>query len=336
MKVDVCGMKLFLRYLKGLKKPFILGGVLCFVFTVSFILYHLPLKAVLYPIIISVGICAVVCTVDFLRVKREHENLKRIKTNTDVITERLPLANTVRDSDYQEIIRLLSEEHNVYCRETNRNYTDMIEYYTVWAHQIKTPIASMRLRLQNEDSDLSRKLNADLHRIEQYVEMVLTFLRLNSAGTDYVFKEYDLDEIVKTAVKKFSSDFIDRKLSLVYKPLNTKVVTDEKWLSFVIEQVLSNALKYTLNGGIKISLVGEETLRIEDTGIGIAAEDLPRIFENGYTGYNGRTDMKASGIGLYLCKRICTNLGHTITATSTVDVGTVIDIDLTQIKTEME
>ena len=212
----------------------------------------------------------------------------------------------------------------------------MIDYYTVWAHQIKTPIAAMRLTLQNEDTPLTRKLTNDLYRIEQYVEMVLTFLRLNSDSTDYVFKEYDLDNIVKSAVKKFSSEFIGRKLRLIYDPLNTSVITDEKWLSFVIEQVLSNALKYTPSGSITISLVGEKTLRIEDTGIGIAPSDLPRIFENGYTGFNGRTDKKASGIGLYLCRRVCNNLGHTITANSTVDMGTAIDIDLTQTKLEME
>ena len=137
-------------------------------------------------------------------------------------------------------------------------------------------------------------------------------------------------------MKKFSSEFIGRKLRLIYDPLNTSVITDEKWLSFVIEQVLSNALKYTPSGSITISLVGEKTLRIEDTGIGIAPSDLPRIFENGYTGFNGRTDKKASGIGLYLCRRVCNNLGHTITANSTVDVGTAIDIDLTQTKLEME
>ena len=223
-----------------------------------------------------------------------------------------------------------------YKSETNYRYTDMIDYYTVWAHQIKTPIAAMRLTLQNEDTPLTRKLTNDLYRIEQYVEMVLTFLRLNSDSTDYVFKEYDLDNIVKSAVKKFSSEFIGRKLRLIYDPLNTSVITDEKWLSFVIEQVLSNALKYTPSGSITISLVGEKTLRIEDTGIGIAPSDLPRIFENGYTGFNGRTDKKASGIGLYLCRRVCNNLGHTITANSTVDMGTAIDIDLTQTKLEME
>ena len=212
----------------------------------------------------------------------------------------------------------------------------MTDYYTVWAHQIKTPIASMRLTLQNEDSALSRKLTSDLFRIEQYVEMVLTFLRLDAESTDYVFKEYDLDSIVKSAVRKFSSEFIDRKLRLIYEPLNAFVITDEKWLSFVIEQILSNALKYTPSGSITISLVGEKTLRIQDTGIGIDPSDLPRIFENGYTGFNGRTDRKASGIGLYLCRRVCNNLGHTITASSIADVGTAIDIDLTQTKVEME
>lgn len=329
-------MKLFLQYCKGHKRLLVLLNVFCIVFTISFLLYNLPIGAVIYPTMLCICIGVFACIYDYLRVKRNHETLHRIQTITDTIVENFPTAENVQDNDYQKIIRLLSEEHNVYRLETSHKYTEMIEYYTVWAHQIKTPIASMRLHLQNEDSTLSRKLMSDLHRIEQYVDMVLTFLRLNSDSTDYVFKEYDLDKIIKMVVKSFSSEFIGRKISLVYEPLNTMVVTDEKWLSFVIEQVLSNALKYTPSGSITISLVEEKTLQISDTGIGIAPEDLPRIFENGYTGYNGRTDRKSSGIGLYLCKRICTNLGHTITASSTVDVGTVIDIDLTQTKLEVE
>lgn len=329
-------MKLFFRYLRGYRRQFIIAGVIFAVFAVSFALYRLPIEAVLYPTILSVVFCAVCGVFDFLRVRRRHAELCRIRTVTEAMTESFPSADAVCEEDYQSIIRALCLEHNDYRCETGRKYAEMIEYYTVWAHQIKTPIASMRLRLQNEDSALSRKLTSDLHRIEQYVEMVLTFLRLDSESTDYVFREYDLDKLVKTAVKKFSSDFIDRKLSLVYEPFEATVVTDEKWLSFVIEQVLSNALKYTPDGSIKISLVGEKTLRIEDTGIGISQEDMPRIFENGYTGYNGRTDRKASGIGLYLCRRICTRLGHTITASSAVDVGTVIEIDLAQKKSELE
>ena len=166
--------------------------------------------------------------------------------------------------------------------------------------------------------------------------MVLMFFRLNSESTDYVIGESDLDTIVKQAVKKFAGEFIERRLTLVYEPLHTTVITDEKWISFVIEQILSNALKYTPSGNITIAMEQEKELCIRDTGIGIASEDLPRIFENGYTGYNGRTDKKASGIGLYLCRRICTNLGHGIKAESVVGEGTVIRIDFRQreLKTE--
>lgn len=329
-------MKLFLRYLRQRLRLFIVGAVFCFVFAVSFLLYHLPIGAVIYPTLLCAALGILIMVFDFLRVKHEHEALISIRSMTDVIAESLPKTIGIKDEDYKQILRLLSEEQNNYRTQTNQKYADMIDYYTVWAHQIKTPIASMRLHLQNEDSALSRTLTSDLRRIEQYVEMVLTFLRLNSESTDYVIKEYDLDKIIKQAVRKFSSDFIGRKLSLVYEPVNTTVITDEKWLSFVIEQVLSNALKYTPAGSITITLENEKTLRIRDTGIGIAPEDLPRIFENGYTGYNGRADKKASGIGLYLCKRICNNLGHTITARSIVDVGTIIDIDLTQTKLEVE
>lgn len=329
-------MKLFLQYLKQRRRLLIVGAVFCVIFALSFLLYHLPMGAVIYPTMLCGAVGISIMVFDFVRVKREHEMLQRIRTITDAIAGTFPKIDGIKDEDYQQIIQLISEEHGAHRNETNRKYSDMIDYYTVWVHQIKTPIASMRLHLQNEDSALARTLSSDLHRIEQYVEMVLTFLRLNSESTDYVIKEYDLDKIVKQAVRKFSSDFIGRKLSLVYEPLNTTVITDEKWLSFVIEQVLSNALKYTPAGSITITLENEKTLRIRDTGIGIAPEDLPRIFENGYTGYNGRADKKASGIGLYLCKRICSNLGHTITARSIVDVGTIIDIDLAQTKLEVE
>lgn len=329
-------MRLFFRYLHSKRRGILLFLVCCLIFLGSFCLYHLPLEAVLYPALLCGGLGTLFCLWDFFRVRRVHEALLTIRSLTDAMTESLPTADTILEDDYQQLLTLLSQEHRDWQTKASQDYADMVGYYTLWAHQIKTPIASMRLHLQNEDSPLSRTLSADLRRIEQYVEMVLTFLRLGSDSTDYVFREQDLDKLVKGALRKFSPDFIDRKLTLHYTPLNATVITDEKWLSFVIEQVLSNALKYTPKGSITISLVGEKTLRIQDTGIGIAPEDLPRIFENGYTGCNGRRDRRASGIGLYLSKRICGNLGHTITASSEVDVGTTIDIDLSQRKVEKE
>ena len=168
----------------------------------------------------------------------------------------------------------------------------------------------------------------DLFKIEQYVEMVMMFLKLEERSRDYVFKKYDLDSIIRETLRKFSGEFIMRKLNLAYEPSEVKVLTDEKWLSFVIEQVISNALKYTPEGSISIKLKEPCTLCIEDTGIGIAAEDLPRIFEKGYTGLNGRADKQASGIGLYLCRRICDELGHSISAVSEPGKGTCVMLGL--------
>lgn len=188
----------------------------------------------------------------------------------------------------------------------------------------------MRLHLKQEDTALSRKLTSDLLRIEQYVEMVLTYLRMGTDSTDYVFREVDLDEILKENIRKYRGDFIIKKLSLQYIPSGEKVITDKKWLSFVIGQILSNALKYTKEGSVTIEVNHSKILSISDTGIGIAPEDLPRIFEKGYTGYHGREYSHASGLGLYLCKEICNRLGVDISVTSEIDRGTTVRIDLNQ------
>ncbi len=323
-------MKHFLKYLRSHCRVPVFYLLLCIIFFVSFLLYHLPLEAVLYPVFLSAGVGCVFIIFDFIRAKKIHKALERIKSVSDLSVEKLPNTIGALSEDMQQLFQRISEEYAALLSEYDRRYSDMIDYYTVWAHQIKTPIASMQLTLQNEDSELSRRLSVDLMRVEQYVEMVLTFIRLNSETTDYVFREYELDKIVSRSLRKFSAEFISRRLKLNYEPLGLAVVTDEKWLSFVIEQVISNSLKYTPSGGISISLYDEKKLCIRDTGMGIAAEDLPRVFENGYTGCNGRADKKASGIGLYLCKRICSNLGHDITIESSVASGTAVYIQFLQ------
>lgn len=349
-------MKLFFKYLKEKYLVFVTYAIFIVIFTVTFFLYRLPLAAVMYPTVLCAVVGILIVIFDFLKVKRTHKELCNIckisdetdsgktvydEKNTieaffDLSTSDFPFDDSLLGTDYRKIIDSLTNSLVAFKIASDSRYDDMINYYTIWAHQIKTPIASMRLTLQNEDSVISRRLKNDLNRIEQYVEMVMTYLRLDSVATDYVFKEYSLDEIVKSAIKKFSSEFIVKNLQLHYKPLDARVFTDEKWLSFVIEQVLSNALKYTQTGSITITLTDAQTLSITDTGIGISASDLPRIFENGYTGFNGRTDKKASGIGLYLCKRICDNLGHKIMVKSTPDVGTTVYIDMTTTKRNYE
>ena len=158
--------------------------------------------------------------------------------------------------------------------------------------------------------------------------MVLSYLRLGSESSDYIFKNYDLDSIIKQAIHKFAPQFIHRKIQLYYSPVSMQVLTDEKWLLFIIEQILSNSIKYTQNGSVTITVTTDKVLQISDTGIGIATEDLPRIFEKGFTGYNGRSDKKSTGLGLYLCKQAAKRLSHKISVQSAPNAGTVISIDL--------
>ena len=312
-------MKHFGGYLRSRLGTIILCVCLFGVFAAADLLFEVETIVLWYPLILGAVLLLVVGAVDCVMFLKKHKELSYGE---------LPTPKSLIEEDYQSIIAKLKEEAEMRASSASQDYNNMIEYYTVWAHQIKTPIAAMRLNLQSEDSESARKLMGDLNRIESYVEMVLTFLRLDSDSTDYVIKEHDLDEIIKSSVRKFSREFILKKLTLNYEPVKYKCITDEKWLEFIIEQVISNAVKYTSEGGVRIYMDEPGLLVIEDTGIGISAEDLPRIFENGYTGFNGREDKRASGIGLYLCKRIADNLGHKITAESTPGVGTKMIIDV--------
>lgn len=329
-------MGLFFLYLKYKKRTIAVLLCFCLIFGVTFALYRIPWQVVLYPSVLCILTGSVFMISDFLRVRKKHRILAELLSRTHDMIEDLPTPDSLQEEDCQKLVFAVKRETDDLEAASSARYENMTEYYTVWAHQIKTPIASMRLSLQNEDSALSRRMRSDLFRIEQYVDMVLAFIRLDSDSTDYVFRKYNIDDLIRQTVKKFSCEFIDRRIGLEYSQVNKTVVTDEKWMSFVLEQVLSNALKYTREGSISIYLSEPDILCIEDTGIGISPEDLPRIFENGYTGYNGRIDKKASGIGLYLCRRIIKKLGFQIDVESRVGKGTLVKIYLGQYELRRE
>ena len=239
-----------------------------------------------------------------------------------------------RSEDYQSLVQALCQNRARLAMENENRLRDMTDYYTFWAHQIKTPIAAMGLLLQERPD--SAPLEVELLKIEQYVEMVLSYLRLDSASTDYVLHDCDLDEILRGTVRKLAKMFILKKITLDFRETGKTVLTDGKWLGFVVEQVLSNALKYTPEGGT-IRVYGDgDTVVIADDGIGIRPEDLPRVFEKGFTGYNGRTERKSTGIGLYLCKTVMERLCHGITVTSRPGQGTLVRLDLSRGKRVVE
>lgn len=329
-------MRFYKMYLRRYRRLIATFFAFCAIFLVVFSLYRLPVGAVLYPMLLCAVLGGGFLALDYRRALRRHERLLELAVRPAELMEGFFESEDWLEADYREIIEALRRQIRSAKDAMNANYSDMVDYYTIWVHQVKTPIAALRLYLEGEDSENARRMREEVFRIEQYVGMVLAFLRLDSESTDYVFAEYELDDIVRGAVKKFAGQFIRRKISLNYEPLKLRVVTDEKWLSFCIEQVLSNALKYTRRGSVTIALDGAWVLAVKDTGIGIAPEDLPRVFEKGYTGYHGREDKKASGIGLYLCRRICENLGHPISVTSQFGEGTTVRIGLEQKRGRVE
>ena len=307
---------------------------------ITMMLNKIPFAEIGYGIFISLFLLLILLAFDAMRY---------YMLSTDGMPENADLL----ENEYQKLLRILSDEYTGAQSRAATRQKNMQEYYAMWVHQVKTPIAALRLLLQNKNDEgqMTEELS-ELFGIEQYVEMALQYQRLDSETTDFVFEETDLDEIIRTSVRKYARQFIAKKISMNYEPVETTVITDKKWLSFVIEQVISNAVKYTKTGGIKIYLEdgdgtmsvpvqkashrkeddGENSgmksvrLVIEDTGIGIRAEDLPRICEMGYTGCNGHEGQHSSGIGLYLCSRILKKLGHTFSITSKEGVGTVVKI----------
>ncbi len=321
-------IKEWLRYRAGV---LLLATVCAGLWAMVLALYRLPLAAVGYASLLCGCLLAAAGVADFLRFSRRHRRLVALQQEITIGPEGLPVPHNLLEKDYATLLKCIHADKIERISEADRAESDRKEYDTMWAHQIKTPIAAMRLLLQNEDSPQNRDLQAELFSIEQYVGMVLTYSRLDSDQSDLVIRSCPLTGLVRQAVHKYAPLFVRKKIRLEWQPMPGNVLTDEKWLVFVIEQLLSNALKYTPQGGtITIRQASPDTLVIADTGIGIAPEDLPRLGEKGFTGYNGRADKKATGLGLYLCRRILDRLAHRMVITSQVGQGTSVTLLLSR------
>lgn len=221
--------------------------------------------------------------------------------------------------------RALSEDALLRARaleeKARRARDESLDYYTLWVHQIKTPISAMRLVLERQEGREALLLREELFKIERYADLALRYARLDGIADNLVPAVLDLDPLVRAAVGKYSLLFVLKKLTLKLEPTRLTVVSDAQWLSFILEQLLSNAVKYTERGGVKI-YARDGRLVIEDSGRGIAPEDLPRVFEKGFTGSGGRADGRASGIGLYLSRRAAGALGAKIALESAPGLGT--------------
>ena len=298
------------------------------IFAAVFSLYGLPAEALVYAAALCLALGLVLFALGYGRFLSRHRELRLLLERCRERALPLPPPRGLLEEDYQALVRALCADRAALAAENGSRLRDMTDYYTFWAHQIKTPIAALGLLLRERED--SGALEVELLKIQQYVDMVLSYLRLDSDSTDYVLQDCPLDGLLRGTVRKLARMFILKRISLDLRETGRTVLTDGKWLGFVVEQVLSNALKYTPEGG-SIRIYGDgNTLVIADSGIGIREEDLPRIFEKGFTGYNGRVERKSTGIGLYLCKMVTDRLGHTITVTSRPGQGTLVRLDLSR------
>lgn len=317
--------------------PLILFSLLgIVVFFCIFCLYQLEPEAFLYAagLYLTTLLCYLLYC--FFREQQAHHRRQQQISAIAYSWNELDSPTSQESCDLQEMIRSLGLRCNELATQLQSEKQESLDYYTTWVHQIKTPISVIQMILQSEDTPEHRELSAELFRIEQYVEMVLTYIRLGSDDHDFVFREYDLDALVRQSIRKYAPQFIRRKIRLVYKPTELTVLTDEKWLTFILEQLLSNAVKYTPQGSVTITVTPDKKLSVSDTGIGISPEDLPRIFEKGFTGYNGRADKKSTGLGLYLCRQTADRLGYRIMADSSPGKGSVFTLDLSTRQLEVE
>lgn len=247
------------------------------------------------------------------------------------------LPEIVERPDFIEgrIIYDVLRETNKDMHENVKKYEDMQkeykEYIETWVHEIKTPIASTKLIIENNESVTTDKINLEIKKVEGFIEQVLYYSRSNDVSKDYIVKEFELKSAVMKAIKRNSRDFINKKIALNIDSIDGNVFSDSKWVEFIVNQIIGNSIKYSKSQGGIVKIYSTENrnnivLSIEDNGVGIIDRDVNRVFEKGFTGENGRSFGRSTGIGLYLCKELCIKLGLGIQIESKESIGTTVNL----------
>lgn len=315
------------NYIKYRKNIFILFLIVMIIFAVVYFSYNIEKETYLYAFFLSLVVAGAWAINDYYKINKKIDYIKILDEQADEdLLEKLAKDDFIIQ-EYNQVIKKLTSSMNEMDSKKNQEIRDLEEFFIMWTHQIKLPISAINLYLDSNNQLNKSILKGQVKRIQQYTDMVMAYIRLKSDQSDFLFSEVDLDLMIKNVIKEFKLDFINKRLDLDFKPLNKKILTDKKWFEFALGQILSNALKYTKEGGVKIYITGDD-LVVEDTGMGIKSEDIKRVFDKGYTGYNGRDNTGASGLGLFLVKKTLSSLSHSIRIESEINKGTKVFIGL--------
>ena len=316
-----------IHYLKDKHKVIIVffGLIVCNFF--MYFLYDVRMEPILYTTFLLILLALPFAFQDLRRTYQKCGQLNNIKRAKLPAMPDLGAVDTILEKSYQQIIREILQAWQNERADQRKINAERDDYYTLWTHQIKTPIYSMDLMLQTGDTTPS-KWKTELLQISRYVDMALKYLQLENQYSDLCLEQVELLPLAQEAIKKHSTILIAKRLKIDLHDLNNTVLTDRKWLLFILEQLVSNAAKYTEQGSIAIYQPAPLQICVSDTGMGIAAGDLPRLFEKGYTGFNGHIHRKSTGCGLYMCKKVARLLGFTLSIASQVNIGTTVTINL--------
>lgn len=318
---------LFFRYTMDRRRVLLCGLLLFLSTSILLLLYGLPLPEVGYCALVTATLAAILAVPDFVRYRRAVRKFSAVKrmalqSSPESLNPEGPLPQELL-LETMELLRARAIDLESLAATRQE---ELMDYYTLWVHQVKTPLAAMRLILQSGKlpPEEAEALGQELFKLERYMEMLLGYLRLHSINSDLRLEQRPARPIVSKAVKKFATQFIYKKLRVDLAEFDNQVVTDEKWLLFVLEQLISNSVKYTHTGGITISMDKNDVLSISDTGVGIDPADLPRVCERGFTGLNGRAERSSTGLGLYLCKSVLDKLQTPFEIKSEPGQGTTV------------
>lgn len=321
----------FCHYIKDHMSYYLFVLLISGMFLVTFLLYDLPFIAFKDGLLFVGFIVLIWVMIDMRQAYKKHQLLQQIikqETIDNQLYQNITLGNTLVEEDYQALLKKISRDNQRLEHELSSEQQKLLDYYAMWSHQIKTPLAALQVLVET-DPTATTKIKNEISTIDGYLSMMLHYLKMTNLQDDLVLKKVALEDVVKKVIKKYRLFFFQKELSITLEPFTKEIVTDEKWLVFILEQLIFNSIKYTKSGGIIISLT-DETLIIQDSGIGILPQDLPRIFESGYTGFNGRHHQKATGLGLHMSQNVAEQLGINLKIESEMGVGTTVFVTFSQ------
>lgn len=314
---------------------YIISLISLLIFTeLLFYIFKVNKYVVIYVTFFVIFFFILILVVEYLRKRAFYNKFKQNLSNLDrknLILELIKRPNfldgKILYDSIDDIVRYMSDEINKY-KYMGEEYREYIE---LWVHEIKTPIASSKLIIENNRNKITESIDEELNKINDFIEQVLYYAKSSVVEKDYIIKENILQNIINNVIKKNKNDLINKKVQVMLENLNVSIKTDSKWLEYVINQIVTNSVKYSKDEDIKLKIYSKKfkeciKLYIEDNGIGISKEDIGRVFDKGFTGNNGRKYIKSTGMGLYLCKNLLQKLGHDIYINSKQNVGTRVVI----------